>query len=61
MAKFREAPCEYYICHGEVCQKGFKDAIQNGRCQTCKKYRPRKGYKSVGNAKRNAEKNRYVE
>ena len=60
MAKYREAPCENYVCKGE-CKKGFKDASQAGRCQTCAKYRPRKGYKSVGNLKRNKEKARYIE
>lgn len=60
MANYKEAPCQYYICKGE-CSKGFKDASQKGRCQTCKKYRPRKGYVSTGNAKRRQEKNRYIE
>lgn len=60
MAKYREAPCENYVCVGD-CKKGHKDAKQNGRCQTCSDYRARKGYKSIGNAKRKAEKNRYIE
>ena len=60
MAKYREAPCEYYICKGK-CKKGYKDASQAGRCQTCAKYRGRKGFKCIGNKKRNAEKQRYVE
>ncbi len=51
MAKFREAPCEHYIKHGE-CSKGRK-AEQRGICQTCDKYCPRRGYKAVGNKKRN--------
>lgn len=60
MAKFREAPCEFYICKGE-CKKGINDAAQRGRCQTCAKYRPRKGFKSVGKQKRNASLNKYIE
>lgn len=60
MAKFREAPCEFYVCKGE-CSKGFKDASQTGRCQTCEKYRGRKGYKSPGKEKRAKEKARYIE
>ena len=60
MAKYREAPCERFVCHGE-CSKGHKDAAQNGICQTCKDYLPRKGYKSIGDAKRRKEKNKYYE
>lgn len=39
MAKFRETPCEYYICKGE-CEKG-RDAEYKGYCQKCDKYKPR--------------------
>lgn len=60
MAKYREAPCAYYVCKGE-CMKGRKNAEQTGRCQTCSKYRPRKGYKSVGNAKYKKLKNSYID
>ena len=59
MAHFREAPCIHYVCKGE-CKKG-RDAEQNGICQTCSKYRPRKGYKSVGNEKRKKERYKYYE
>jgi len=59
MAKFREAPCEFYICHGE-CKKN-RDADYNKLCQTCNGYRPRPGYKSIGNAKRHKEKTKYIE
>jgi hypothetical protein len=41
----RLAVCEYYICKGE-CKKG-RNAEQNGYCQKCGKYRPRKGSKAV--------------
>jgi len=43
MAKDRLAVCEYYISKGN-CSKG-KCAEQNGLCQHCKKYKPRKGSK----------------
>ena len=60
MAKYREAPCESYE-HFGGCTKGHKNAKQSGRCQTCSDYRARKGYVAVGNAKRHAEKNKYIE
>lgn len=59
MAKLREAPCQYYVCKGE-CKKG-RDAEQNGICQTCAKYYPRKGFKSGSRRKRQQEKEKYVE
>lgn len=40
MAKFREIPCEFYVCLHN-CSKGRKDAEHKGICQTCSKYRPR--------------------
>ena len=45
MAKDRLASCEYYICKGE-CKKN-RNAEQNGYCQKCDKYKPRKGSKQV--------------
>ena len=57
--KDRLAPCVYYVCKGE-CKKGRK-AEQNGICQNCSKYRPRKGFKNVGKIKRQKEKERYYE
>lgn len=60
MARYREAPCTYYECKG-VCAKGFADAEHKGRCQTCKKYLARKGYKPFGNRKRNEERRKYHE
>jgi hypothetical protein len=41
--KDRLSVCEFYICRGE-CQKG-RVAEQNGYCQKCNKYRPRKSDK----------------
>ena len=52
--KDRLAPCIYYICKGE-CTKG-RNAEQNGICQTCKKYRPRKGFKVVDKRKKERDK-----
>jgi hypothetical protein len=43
--KDRLAVCEYYISKGN-CQKG-REAEQNGYCQHCGKYKPRKGSKDV--------------
>lgn len=45
MAKDRIVPCKFYICAGE-CEKG-KEAHQNGLCQKCGKYIPRKGGKKI--------------
>ena len=56
--KVRLAPCQYYICKGE-CSKGRK-AEQKGICQTCDKYRARKGFKTKVNKKRE-EKYKYYE
>lgn len=39
MAKYREEPCESYICIHE-CKLG-RDAEHDGYCQKCGKYRPR--------------------
>ena len=62
MAKDRLAVCEYYICKGE-CKKN-RDAEQNGYCQTCNKYKPRKGSKRIvrelkNKYKKEKEKNKY--
>ena len=47
MAKDRLAPCESYVSKGE-CAKGVTDgADMRGKCRTCGKYRPRKGFKAV--------------
>ena len=43
--KDRLAVCEYYIAKGK-CQKN-RNAEQNGYCQHCNKYKPRKGSKDV--------------
>lgn len=59
MSKDRLAPCQFYICKGE-CKKG-RNAEQNGICQTCQKYRGRKGYKDIGKVKRNKERYKYYE
>ena len=55
--KDRLTPCIYYICKGE-CTKG-RNAEQSGICQTCKKYRPRKGFKVID--KRRKEKDKWYE
>ena len=55
--KDRLAPCIYYIYKGE-CTKG-RSAEQSGICQTCKKYRPRKGFKVI--YKRRKEKDKWYE
>ena len=53
MAKDRLAPCMFYIRHGE-CTKG-RVAEHKSTCQTCNKYRPRKGYKAPVNKKKQAK------
>ena len=40
MAKFREAPCKYYMNEGN-CEKG-RDGTYRSYCQKCSKYEPRK-------------------
>ena len=49
--KDRLAPCIYYICKGE-CTKG-RNAKQKKLCQTCDKYKARKGFKVVNKKKEN--------
>lgn len=41
MAANREIACEYYRWEGE-CSKGKKGTFRDA-CQTCKKYKPRRG------------------
>ena len=60
MSKFREAPCIYYNAHND-CEKGVKEADYKGKCQHCKKYQPRKGYKEIGNHHRKSELEKYIE
>lgn len=57
--KDRNSPCVYYECKGK-CSKG-RVAEQNGICQKCSKYKPRKGFKDVGRIKRKKEKEKYYE
>lgn len=57
MAKYREQPCESYICKGQ-CKKGKRDAEHNGRCQICSKYRPRAKVHSINKKKAYNEKER---
>lgn len=45
MARFREVPCLFYVCHGD-CKKG-RDADHNGYCQKCDKYKARAKVHSV--------------
>ena len=52
--KDRLEPCLYYICKGE-CTKGGS-AAQRGICQTCKKYRPRKGIKVIDKRRKERDK-----
>lgn len=39
--KDRNIPCNYYVCAGSPCGKGFSDVTMR-KCKNCKKYRPRK-------------------
>ena len=58
--KDKLAVCEFYICKGE-CKKGRK-AEQNGYCQHCNKYKPRKGSKKIiRELKRRYKEKRYKE
>ena len=50
MAKFREAPCKYYLNEGN-CSKN-RDGTYRSYCQKCDKYEPRKGYVSKPNKKK---------
>ena len=54
MAKYRETPCEFYICLGP-CAKG-RNAEHNGYCQKCGLYKPRAKVRHVN--KKKAELNR---
>lgn len=60
MADFREAPCIFYNAHGD-CEKEVKNADYNRKCQRCKKYMPRKGYKAIGNNVRKRELEKWIE
>lgn len=55
MAKFREAPCQYYLNEGN-CSKG-RDGTYKNYCQRCNKYNPRKGYVCKPNKKKEAKYN----
>lgn len=56
MAKDRLAPCESYISK-DNCAKGVTGgADMKGKCKTCKKYRPRKGFKAVDKKRESREK-----
>lgn len=57
MSKERLAPCIYYICKGK-CEKE-RNAEQKKLCQTCDKYKARKGFKVVD--KRRKEKDKWYE
>lgn len=50
MAKFREAPCKYYLNEGN-CSKG-RDGTYRYYCQKCNKYEARVGYKTKPNKKK---------
>ena len=50
MAKFREAPCKYYLNEGN-CSKGRVGTYRT-YCQKCSKYDPRKGYVCKPNKKK---------
>ena len=60
MAKFRENPCIYYVCEG-TCSKGRANASHKGRCQTCEKYRGRKGLRHINKKKAKLDKIRRSE
>lgn len=60
MANFREAPCVHYNAHGD-CDMAVKNADYKGKCQRCKKYQARKGYKAIGNNIRRKELDKWVE
>lgn len=50
MAKYREAPCRYYVALGE-CRKG-REAHHKGYCQRCGKYEPRAKVRSINRKKK---------
>ena len=57
MAKDRIAPCIYYVCKGETCQKGFKE-VDLHKCKTCSKYRPHKSNKKMESIKNKRQKDK---
>lgn len=59
MAKFRETPCEFYICLHQ-CKKS-KDAEHNKLCQHCDKYRPRAKVRHINKKKQYNDKQRSKE
>ena len=56
MAKDRLIPCEHYTAFGEKCLKG-RESNMKSTCNTCKWYKPKRGYKIVD--KRRKEKYKY--
>lgn len=59
MSKDRIAPCIYYVCKGQECEKGIKNVDLN-KCKNCAKYRGRKGFKREDvKAKRQKDKDRH--
>lgn len=55
MARYREIPCEFYVCIHN-CSKGRKDAEHNGICQKCKFYRPRAKMRILNKKKQSLDK-----
>lgn len=59
MAKYREDPCEFYICINQ-CSKGRK-AVHEKYCQKCELYVPRCKQKHENRKKKELEKVRKKE
>jgi len=60
MSKDRIEPCKFYVCFGELCEKG-REAEHNGYCQKCGKYEPRVRKKNINKKKQKLEKIRKEE
>lgn len=59
MAKYRETPCEFYVCIN-LCKKDRK-AEHNGYCQKCELYKPRCKERHLNKKKEKLEKIRKIE
>ena len=60
MAKFREEPCEYYVCENHPCKKN-RDATHGKYCQKCGAYKPRAKVRHLNRKKQELEKIRRKE
>lgn len=59
MARYRETPCNFYICFGQCIKK--RDAEHKGYCQRCDKYKPRARVKHRNKKKDEIEKQKRKE